>query len=48
MQECCNKRNHFINKKWNNEDDANDEYLEDNFMEQLDYKLYTKHLEEMF
>ncbi len=34
-------------KNWNNKYDANYEYLQDNFIEQLDYKFHTIHSEEM-
>ncbi len=35
-------------KKWNDKDDAKYKYLEENFMKQIDCKLYTIHLEDMF
>ncbi len=48
MQECCDETNHFSNQKWNDKYYANYEYLQDDFTDQLDYKLHTIQSEDMF
>ncbi len=47
MPEHCNKSNNLSDQKWNDNDDANNEYLEDNFTEQIDYKLSTVHSKDL-